>query len=323
MSGVLEDASLSVSALGGMLQKVLANWCEVLFAETLLLLEFILSVGEATALFLLAVLALLTKKPEAAELSLNLLFPSVFKIVTGRITVWTFFVATKLRLVVFIIAVVVATLGRAISALGVEWLTVKVLLYFIHWHIIVIKHDRHRCIDVFVRCESSLEITVCGESWLLLFQEACTSIVVSEIDVNLRQWLLLAGDKILDLSALREGHSVMIAVHRVSMLESWLLGHKVVLTIDTWRFLEWRLLELLLVWHGEMLTTIIVHVWIFKVSVEAVLSLHISIWAVRLSGLHLWLFISYWRLEFLSIRWELSLNEAHFDLIEDFLWEKI
>ena len=110
----------------------------------------------------------------------------------------------------------------------------------------------------------------------------------------------------------------MITVHGVSMLESWLLGHKVELTIDTWRFLEGRLLELLLVWHGEMLT-IIVHVWIFKVSVEAVLSLHVSIWAVRLSGLHLWLFKSYWRLEFLSIRWELSLNEAHFDLIEDFI----
>ena len=41
-------------------------------------MKLILAVGKATALFLLAVLALLTVQPESAELSLDFLFPSIF-----------------------------------------------------------------------------------------------------------------------------------------------------------------------------------------------------------------------------------------------------
>lgn len=84
---MLEDASLSVGALGWVLQKVLTDRCQVLLAQSLLLLELILSVGKATALLLLRVLALLTKKPEAAELGLDLLFPCVFEVVTDQIAV--------------------------------------------------------------------------------------------------------------------------------------------------------------------------------------------------------------------------------------------
>ena len=75
---VLEDASLAVSALGRMLEEVFADRGQVLTAESLLLLEFILTVSEATALFLLAVLALHAHEPETAKLGLNLLFPAIF-----------------------------------------------------------------------------------------------------------------------------------------------------------------------------------------------------------------------------------------------------
>ena len=75
---VLEDASLTVGALGGMLEEVFADRGQVLTAESLLLLEFILTVSEATALFLLAVLALHAHEPETAKLCLNLLFPAIF-----------------------------------------------------------------------------------------------------------------------------------------------------------------------------------------------------------------------------------------------------
>jgi len=75
---VLEDASLAVRALRGMLQEVLADRGQVLTAQTLLLLELILAVGKPTTLVLLAVLALQSLEPEAAQLSLHLLFPSIF-----------------------------------------------------------------------------------------------------------------------------------------------------------------------------------------------------------------------------------------------------
>lgn len=74
---VLEDASLAVGALGRMLEEVFADRGQVLTAESLLLLEFILTVSEATALFLLAVLALHAHEPETAKLGLNLLFPAI------------------------------------------------------------------------------------------------------------------------------------------------------------------------------------------------------------------------------------------------------
>jgi hypothetical protein len=75
---VLEDAPLTVGALGRMLEEVFADRGQVLTAESLLLLELILAVSEATALFLLAVLALHAHEPETAKLGLNLLFPAIF-----------------------------------------------------------------------------------------------------------------------------------------------------------------------------------------------------------------------------------------------------
>ena len=58
-----------------MFHEVLAHGCQVLLAESLLFLKFILSMGKAAALLLLGVGALLTHEPEAAKLSLYLLFP--------------------------------------------------------------------------------------------------------------------------------------------------------------------------------------------------------------------------------------------------------
>ena len=66
VGGVLEDAALAVSALRRVVKEVLAYRCQILPAEALFLLKLILAVGEATALFLLAVLAGLTIKPESA-----------------------------------------------------------------------------------------------------------------------------------------------------------------------------------------------------------------------------------------------------------------
>lgn len=79
MGRVLEDTALAISALGGMLKEVLTDRRQVLSAETLLLHELILAVGEATALLLLAILAILALEPEAAELSLDLFLPAVLK----------------------------------------------------------------------------------------------------------------------------------------------------------------------------------------------------------------------------------------------------
>ena len=78
MGRVLEDAALAVSALRWVLKEVLANRCQILPAKAFLLLKLILTMGKAAALFLLAVLALLTIEPEPAELSLDLLFPAIF-----------------------------------------------------------------------------------------------------------------------------------------------------------------------------------------------------------------------------------------------------
>lgn len=60
-----------------MLKEVLADRSQVLSAETLLLLKFILAVSEATALLFLAIFAVLALKPEAAQLSLDLLLPTI------------------------------------------------------------------------------------------------------------------------------------------------------------------------------------------------------------------------------------------------------
>ena len=60
-----------------MVQEILANRCQVLTAEALLLLKLVLSVSEAAALLLLAVFARLSIEPELAEFSLDLFLPSV------------------------------------------------------------------------------------------------------------------------------------------------------------------------------------------------------------------------------------------------------
>ena len=131
---VLEDASLTVGALGGMLEEVFADRGQVLTAESLLLLEFILTVSEATALFLLAVLALHAHEPETAKLCLNLLFPAIFVfvifaarcgvvVVAARVVVGAHSFAGGAEVVTIeleadlIIGVIVATsVGRADSA---------------------------------------------------------------------------------------------------------------------------------------------------------------------------------------------------------------
>lgn len=59
-----------------MFQEVLADRCQILSAETLLLLKFILSVRESATLVLLEVLAGQTLQPELAKLGLDLLLPS-------------------------------------------------------------------------------------------------------------------------------------------------------------------------------------------------------------------------------------------------------
>lgn len=77
VSGVLEDAPLAISALRGMLQEVLADRCQVLSAQSLLLLELFLSVCEAAALVFLQVFARLALEPELAQLGLDLFLPCV------------------------------------------------------------------------------------------------------------------------------------------------------------------------------------------------------------------------------------------------------
>ena len=73
---VLEDASLTIRTLGWVLKEILTNRCQILSAEAFLLLELLLAVSEATALFLLAVLARLTVEPELAQLGLDFLPPA-------------------------------------------------------------------------------------------------------------------------------------------------------------------------------------------------------------------------------------------------------
>ena len=80
---VLEDASLTVCALRWVLQEVLADRCQVLSAQALLLLKLLLSVREATALVLLEVFAGKTLEPELAQLGLDLLFPGVVDLGTS------------------------------------------------------------------------------------------------------------------------------------------------------------------------------------------------------------------------------------------------
>jgi len=81
---VLENATLAVGALRWVLKEVLAHRCQVLSAESFLLLQLFLTVGKSTALLFLAVLAILTVEPESAQLSLDLLFPSVLCLCDSR-----------------------------------------------------------------------------------------------------------------------------------------------------------------------------------------------------------------------------------------------
>ena len=75
-SRVLENASLSISALGWMLQKVLANRSQILPAETFLFLELILTMRKSTSLIFLTVFTSLSIEPETAKFSFDLLLPA-------------------------------------------------------------------------------------------------------------------------------------------------------------------------------------------------------------------------------------------------------
>lgn len=76
VSWVLEDASRTIRALAGVIKEVLAYRCEVLSAQSLLLLKLFLSMGKATSLFLELVLALLAFQPEPTQFGLDLSLPS-------------------------------------------------------------------------------------------------------------------------------------------------------------------------------------------------------------------------------------------------------
>lgn len=77
---VLEDAALSISAFGGVVEEVFADGCKVLSAESFLFLQLFLPVGKTAALLLLTVLAVLTVKPESAQLGLDLLLPTILSL---------------------------------------------------------------------------------------------------------------------------------------------------------------------------------------------------------------------------------------------------
>lgn len=74
---MLEDAPLPVSAFGRMLKEILTDRCQVLPAQSLLLLKFFLTVGEAAALVLEAILTGLSVEPEPAQLSFYLFLPAI------------------------------------------------------------------------------------------------------------------------------------------------------------------------------------------------------------------------------------------------------
>lgn len=77
---MLEDAALSISAFGGVVEEVFADGCKVLSAESFLFLQLFLPVGKTAALLLLTVLAVLTVKPESAQLGLDLLLPTILSL---------------------------------------------------------------------------------------------------------------------------------------------------------------------------------------------------------------------------------------------------
>lgn len=76
-SGVLKDAPLPIRALRWVVQEILAHRCQVLAAQALLFLKFVLAVSESATLLFLTVLTGLAIEPEAAKLSLDLLLPAV------------------------------------------------------------------------------------------------------------------------------------------------------------------------------------------------------------------------------------------------------
>jgi hypothetical protein len=74
---VLENASVSVSALFGTFDEILAHWGQVLFVQAALGLKFELSVREAAALIPLQILASFSLQPELAQLCLYLVLPLI------------------------------------------------------------------------------------------------------------------------------------------------------------------------------------------------------------------------------------------------------
>jgi len=75
---MLEDASGPISALAWVFQEILAYRCEVLSAEGLFLLKFLLSVSESASLVLELILALKASEPEPTQFGLDLSLPSSF-----------------------------------------------------------------------------------------------------------------------------------------------------------------------------------------------------------------------------------------------------
>ena len=82
---MLEDTSLSISALRRVIQEILTDRSQVLSAQSLLLLELVLAVCKPTALIFLTILAGLSVQPESAQLCLDLLFPTVLHLDDNRL----------------------------------------------------------------------------------------------------------------------------------------------------------------------------------------------------------------------------------------------
>jgi hypothetical protein len=72
---VLENTATSIGALGRMFNEILANRCQVLLVQARFALDLVLTVGEATTLFLSYIIANLAFEPKLTKLCFYLCFP--------------------------------------------------------------------------------------------------------------------------------------------------------------------------------------------------------------------------------------------------------
>ena len=72
---MLENTATSVGALRWMFNEILANWCQVLLVQARFSLDLVLTVGEATTLFLSYIIANLAFEPKLTKLCFDLCFP--------------------------------------------------------------------------------------------------------------------------------------------------------------------------------------------------------------------------------------------------------